>query len=292
MKNVSMYDKHIIGKPIIELNRDLWTYNYCNNRSVFPNSRYGVSESSLSLIQLTPFNYKGIDFNMITCPAGQKVDIEDWGVQEIKEPFMLGETEVTVELFEAVMGFNKSHSKNKQPIIACSWFDCLSFCNKLSNYFDLDCRYELRDEIYVDDSCLSSIKEANTTFIERTNGFRLPKQWEWQVAAMAGTNNKFAGANDDESLKRFAWFDYNSLNQIFPVAQKLPNEWGFYDMSGNVREFCENSVKPNENNHPSAQRVWHGGCFDDTHYLLTKTRGYSYPSERGIRLGFRVAKSI
>ena len=88
---------------------------------------------------LTALNYKGIKFNMITCPAGGKVNIKDWGLQEIKQPFMLGETEVTQELFEAVMGFNYSNFKdsNKIPVEMVSWYDCLEFCNRLSDYFNL-----------------------------------------------------------------------------------------------------------------------------------------------------------
>ena len=98
MKKVLMYDKHNIGKPIIELNRNLWDYDYYTNQSVIPNSRY--RDSSLNPIRLIPFEYKGIVFNMITCPSGGKVNIKNWGEQEIKEPFMLGETQVTRELLK------------------------------------------------------------------------------------------------------------------------------------------------------------------------------------------------
>ncbi len=289
-----MYDRHGIGKPIIELNRNLWDYEYHTSQSVLPNGMYKKSNPIL-----TPFDYKGIKFNMIACPAGGVVDVKDWGLQGIKEPFMLGETEVSQELFEAVMGFNYSNFKdsNKNPVEKVNWFDCLEFCNRLSDYFGLDHCYVLKDKVLRswDDHPLS-IQKANVTFIEWANGFRLPREWEWQIAAMAGTNNQYAGANDDESLKRVAWFKANSGDKTHPVAQKLPNEWGFYDMSGNVCEWCENSNTPDKNKVflLTASRVQRGGVWynDDAWNLRSALRGYYSHGFRGNNLGFRVARSI
>jgi sulfatase modifying factor 1 len=231
---------------------------------------------------------------MITCPVGGVVDVEDWGLQEIKVPFMLGETEVTQELFEAVMGFNYSDFKdsNKNPVEHVTWYDCLDFCNRLSDYFGLDHCYVLGNKEYTKSEYPLSIEKANDAFIIGENGFRLPKEWEWQIAAKAGTNNRYAGANNDESLKRVAWFDANSGNKTHPVAQKIPNEWGFYDMSGNVWEWCENSNNPDENNNHSANRVFRGGSWGNyASYLRSARRHHNSPSIRG-NVGFRVARSI
>jgi formylglycine-generating enzyme required for sulfatase activity len=232
---------------------------------------------------------------MITCPAGGKVNIYRWGLQEIKEPFMLAETEVTQELFEAVMYFNYSDFKdsNKNPVENVTWFDCLEFCNRLSDYFDLDHCYLLRDKKFTNRYYPLSIGDANAAFIIGANGFRLPKEWEWQIAAMAGTNNQYAGANDDESLKRVAWLYKNSGEKTHAVAQKKPNEWGFYDMSGNVWEWCENSITPDKNIDPSAGRVDRGGgWFNEASDLRSAKRDYFSASDRYDGIGFRVARSI
>jgi sulfatase modifying factor 1 len=293
MKKVLMYDKHSIGKPIIELNRNLWEYDYYNSQSMLPKGRQRNSEIQIRLI---PFDYKGIEFNMITCLAGGKIDIAKWGSQEIKEPFMLGETEVTQELFEAVMGFNYSRFKtsDKNPVELVSWCDCLGFCNRLSDYFGLDHCYVLDNKEYTKNEYPLSIEKANVTFVEGVNGFRLPKEWEWQIVAMAGTNNQYAGANNDESLKRVAWFEENSGKKTHPVAQKLPTEGGFYDMSGNVTEWCENSYLPDENKVSSANRVDRGGSWynRDASHLRSAFRYYHSHSFRSYYLGFRVARSI
>jgi sulfatase modifying factor 1 len=292
MKNVLMYDKHSIGKPIIELNERSWEYDYYNSQSVIQNGRHRNSKIQIRLI---PFNYKRIEFNMITCPAGGKVNINNWGLQEIKEPFMLGETEVTQELFEAVMDFNYSDfdDSNKKPVENVTWFDCLEFCNRLSDYFGLDHCYLLRDKKFTNRYYPLSIGDANAAFIIGANGFRLPKEWEWQIAAMAGTNNQYAGANDEESLKRVAWFEENSGKETHSVAQKLPNEWGFYDMIGNLVEWCENSYTPDKNNDPSAGRVIRGGSWEyDTSDLRSANQIRFDPETRYDSLGFRVARSM
>jgi formylglycine-generating enzyme required for sulfatase activity len=276
---------------LIELNKSLWGYEYYTSQSVNP-IRYSTNE--LQRIRLIPFDYKGIKFNMITCPAGRKVSINKWGEQEIKEPFMLGETEVTQELFKALMGFNYSESENpKNPVEKVTWYDCLDFCNRLSDYFEFDHYYILRDKEFVNKYYTLSIETAKITFNERAKGFRLPKEWEWQIAAMAGTNNKYAGANDDKFLKRVAWFEDNSNYKIHPVAQKLPNEWGFYDMSGNLNEWCDNATDPAENKNHLASRIYRGGsCDKNALYLSSTGRNRETPSERYKSIGFRIAKSI
>ena len=135
MKKALMYDKCGIEKPIIELNKSLWNHVFYISKSV-NSGRHKVNKVVPTLI---PFEYEGIKFNMITCPAGGKVNIDNWGLQEIKEPFLLGETEVTQELYEVVMGVNPSHFENrpKNPVEQVSWYDAVKFCNKLSDSFGL-----------------------------------------------------------------------------------------------------------------------------------------------------------
>jgi hypothetical protein len=293
MKNHIMNSTRADEKALIGLDEHGLIYCYHGSQStaerIGKHSKTGFDK--FKPLELIPFEYKGIKFNLLVCPAGGKVNIYNLGLQEIKEPFMLGETEVTQELFEAVMGFNYSNFKdsNKNPVENVTWFDCLEFCNRLSDYFGLGHCYLLRDKKITNSYYPLSIEKANVTLIEGANGFRLPKEWEWQIAAMAGTNNLYAGANDDESLKRVAWFEENSGEETHPVAQKLPNEWGFYDMSGNVWEWCENS-----NIYSSDRRFVRGGSWlgNDASYLLSAFRAYMPPGYCENNLGFRVARSM
>jgi sulfatase modifying factor 1 len=300
MKKVLMYKKDGIGKSIIDLSKNLWNCDYYTNQSVVPNGRY--RNSSLNPIRLIPFDYEGIKFNMITCPAGGKI-VDYWEKQErIKEPFMLGETEVTQELFEAIMGFNYSIFRDtNKPVERVSWYDCLDFCNKLSDYFELECCYTLANKKFSILMPISlpappfplSIREAKVTFAKGANGFRLPRECEWILASMAGTNNQYSGANDEESLKNVAWFPPNANTESHPVAQKKPNEWGFYDMSGNVWEWCENGFEPDKNNSPLADRITHGGSWNCKYlYPQSNYPGSDSPGNRANNLGFRIARTI
>ncbi len=310
-----MYDKCDIEKPIIELNKSLWNHVFYISKSV-NSGRHKVNKVVPTLI---PFEYEGVKFNMITCPAGGKVQISEnmkiahlvdllddsdgdeqinryyWRKQEIKVPFMLGETEVTQELFKAVMGFNYSEFKDsdKQPANGFAWYDCLEFCNRLSDYFRLGHCYIFESKEYNKNTIHPlCIEKAKFTFVKDANGFRLPKEWEWQIAAMAGTNNQYAGVNSRKSLNRVAWFKDNSNFKYHPVAQKLPNEWGFYDMSGNEWEWCENSKTPNENDIHSTDRVMRGGAYyNEPSNLLSDQRQTGKPGGVAWR-GFRVARSI
>ena len=121
--------------------------------------------------------------------------------------FMIGKTEVTQELWQAVMGRNPSEFKGSDlPVEKVSWKDCQEFIKKLNSLTGLQ--------------------------------FRLPTEAEWEYAARGGNKSKgykYSGSNDIESV---AWYDSNSSSKTHAVATKSPNELGLYDMSGNVWEWC------------------------------------------------------
>ena len=110
-------------------------------------------------------------------------------------------------------------------------------------------------------------------FIEKLNAkypgknYRLPSEAEWEYAARGGSKNKgyrFSGSND---LSEVAWWAENSNSRPQPVGGKLPNELGIYDMSGNVREWCEDELKPypcESDNASFALRIYRGGSWYST----------------------------
>jgi formylglycine-generating enzyme required for sulfatase activity len=290
MKKSLMYNKEYVGYDIVAINKYLWSYEYYSSQSSDQNGRYGIVELEDDSTQLIPFDYKGIKFNMIAC-------LDVWDPEYVVEPFMLGETEVTQELFEAVMGFNYSEFKkptNKNPVSSVTWFDCLDFCNKLSDYFGFERRYILKRKKLKNNAYPLSISTAEHKIIEYNNGFRLPDELEWQLAAKAGTDNEYAGVNNVAYLKKVAWFKKKEsiTNKYRPVAQKLPNEWGFYDMSGNIDEWCENAYNPGEDSDSSANRVCLGGGFDDVASDLLLTTRVEMAPESIARVGIRVARTI
>ena len=157
--------------------------------------------------------------------------------------FSMLRTEVTQALYEAVMGANPSEFKGKNnPVEGLSWYDAIYFCNRLSEKEGLRVVYALdgetdfrkwnyrphnQDEIY-----------GNITQDISADGYRLPTVEEWQYAAKGGEDYIYSGC---KYIDNVAWYSDISGGKSHPVAQKKPNGYGLYDMSGNVWELCWDS---------------------------------------------------
>jgi sulfatase modifying factor 1 len=244
------------------------------------------------------FKAKNMSFHMICCPSGAfTMGTDDQydnpkRTEQIEHSFLLGETEVTQELYQAVMGYDESFFNNdsKNPVEMVTWFDAVMFCNKLSqllgkNPYYLVSNIKLLEEY---DNTTNNIVSADVEINPNANGFRLPTEKEWEYAAKAGTENEWAGCDSDEDLKDYAWFKENSNYATDLVKTKKPNEWGFYDMSGNVWEWCWDQYDS-----ISGSRVGRGGSWDDdAESLRSAYRATIPPDNRDQGIGFRVSASL
>ncbi len=133
-------------------------------------------------------------------------------------------------------------------------------------------------------------------------GYQLPTEAQWEYAAKGGQNQKWAGTDDPNQLKNYAWYgeSWNS-GSTHPVGQKLANPFELHDMSGNVWEWCQDwydanfyntsaSKLPNPKNDSTAQyRVLRGGSWsNDPNICRAANRNYYFPTVRGRHYGFRV----
>ena len=171
------------------------------------------------------------------------------------------------------MGTSPSHFKGaKNPVEQVNSNDVMAFCKKLS--------------------------------LKTGKNFTLPSEAQWEYACRAGSTGRFCFGDSDSGLGDYAWYSVNSGRQTHPVGQKKPNEWGLYDMHGNVWEWCldryddrfyEKQVARERNPVNSNQgdyRVLRGGSWTtNPSYCRSANRHGVEPWSRGYRYGgggFRV----
>lgn len=193
----------------------------------------------------------------------------------IGHSFALGRTEVTQKEWRQVMGSDPTSLEFKGcddcPVENVSWKDAQSYIKKLNEL------------------------TGKTTY-------RLPSEAEWEFACRSGNaTEKYCGGNDVGGV---AWYRDNSSNSTHPVAQKKANDYGLYDMSGNVLEWVEDRYQDSYTRPPldgsawvsdgeQAFRVLRGGAWGTAPRNVGSTGRFA--QEQGDRydhIGFRVARTL
>lgn len=264
------------------------------NKTVNISKIGGDTEVWLVFVECQTFIVNGVSFDMVLVNGGtftmgatseQKLYCgkdEKPAHSVTLSDYYIGKFEVTQELWQAVMGttvrqqcdkantsWKKSVEGNNYPMYYISWNECQEFITRLNRMTG--------------------------------KNFRLPTEAEWEYAARGGNMSRGYKYSGSTNIGKVGWFTDNSENSAHQVGTKAPNELGIYDMSGNVREWCQdwygsyssddqtiqvNPLGPSSGSH----RVIRGGSWGkDFGYCRVSYRSNALPDTRGNLLGFRLA---
>jgi len=181
-------------------------------------------------------------------------------------------TPITQEIYTEVLGKNPSvfQGDEMRPVENISWEEAIDFCNAYSEECQLAPVY-------------FRTKKGVVKWDRKKVGYRLPTLVEWKYLARAGESTKFSGSS---SLNKVGWYFDNSGGATASVAQKSPNAFGLYDMSGNVAEWCWDG--PEEGKKYALGGSWAQSADE----CMRSAHGTRYAHVPSSMVGLRVLRNI
>ena len=231
--------------------------------------------------------------------------------RRIGRTFAIAAKEVTVRQFHEFLRANPSvrhgYTERYAPEPNCPqtgviWYEAAAYCRWLSQ----------KERVPEDQMCYPPIPEIKERmilpkdYLQRT-GYRLPTEAEWEYTCRCGAlTSRYYGQSED-LLGKYAWYIDTANDRSWPVASLKPNDWGLFDMHGNVWEWCQerySSYSPTQGGKPTEDtedtqlvqdknsRVLRGGSFLYLPWSLRSAYRFGYqPSIRLNAIGFRPART-
>jgi formylglycine-generating enzyme required for sulfatase activity len=180
--------------------------------------------------------------------------------------YSIGDTTVTQGQWKQIMGTEPWKGQSyvmegdDYPAVYVSWYDAVEFCKKLSDI--------------------------------EGKAYRLPTEAEWEYACRAGATTAYYFSDNATELDKYAWFDENAWcageKYAHRVAQKSPNQFGLYDMHGNVWEWCDDLYGEGPE-----YRMLRGGSWSvNSDGCSAWYRNCNTPELRNFNFGFRLASTL
>ena len=192
--------------------------------------------------------------------------------------FWLGKFPVTQAQWQVIMKNNPSHFKGKNlPIENVSWREAIKFCDRLNQIYN--------------------------NHLPNDYKFSLPTEAQWEYASRAGTISRNYRGNKPSDVLDIAWCKENSNNTTHEVGSKIPNQWGFNDLFGNVAEWCFDTVTyypkvkatdwvaDSKSEELEESKIYRGGAYcDESDFEIFDSAYRSYLSldDRAEWCGFRL----
>ena len=288
-------DVYIDGKKVGQSPRVINGILVGSHKVEIKKDGYGTDSKTVNILEGQTATLAGVlTTNIITIPVKDGISIDMVRVEagtftmgataEMEDPYgdekpthqvtltndyYMGKYEVTQALWQAVMNSNPSYFKGDNlPVEQVSWDDCQEFLSKLNSITG--------------------------------KTFRLPTEAEWEYAARGGKKSRGYQYSGSNNLSDVAWYKDNSDRKTHAVGSKQANELGIYDMSCNVREWCQDwygSYSSSSQVNPiGANSGYHRVCRGGGWYFTARNCRSSYrnsisPDGRGYDFGLRLVLS-
>jgi serine/threonine protein kinase/formylglycine-generating enzyme required for sulfatase activity len=232
-----------------------------------------------------------VEYDMGSSPEEQRQDPSAPSLHHVRipYPYAISAHEVTDEQFKRFRPEHRSHPhycpEPSCPVSLVTMSEAAEYCNWLSELAGLP-----PDQWCYERASQAAPFVAKREFLSKT-GYRLPTEVEWEFAAAGNTRtNRFYGGGE-ELLHYYAWYFINSDERSLPVGLLKPNDFGLFDVLGNVAEWCESATEAGR-----AQRneraVLRGGSFFQRFRQIRTDVRLETDSSAMTFVGFRVVRTL
>jgi formylglycine-generating enzyme required for sulfatase activity len=234
---------------------------------------------------------------------------------QLKHSYALSDREVTIEQVRQLLPDfegEKDYAKSDDcPAININFFEAAKYCRLLSE----------AEGITEAEMCYPPIEMINQEMVLPSNfmdrrGYRLPSESEFEYSCRANTLTARPFGFSKHLLRHYAWTFENSDELVHPVAQKIPNEFGFFDLLGNAFEWCQDAALERYEGYDNEKYQWkseevrvdnpvntavptrlarsiRGGAFlYQPSNARSGQRDFQTPNDKRVYMSFRIARTI